>query len=259
MLTTVVRGATLTERTQQQLEQLILDRHLKPGDQLPPQDDLAEFLGVSRTVVREAVRHLTAKGLLEGKRGSGVYVRALSPDLLREPAELLLRCKALTRGQIVEARELLEVKIAGLAAERARQQDIEAMQETIRRMANGTLDASGHAATDVAFHQILAKAADNPLLLVMANSINDIMINLRFAYVNRYGLAQSTELSVQDHSRILDQVKARNVAGARRAMETHLGHTRKILAELEATIVEQKEQSFSTHSTVHSLPSEGLR
>src|ERR1035438_8293570 len=75
MFKAVERNLSLTERTEQQLGQLIVDQSLRSGERLPPQDELAERLGVSRTVIREAVRFLTAKGLLEARRGSGVYVR----------------------------------------------------------------------------------------------------------------------------------------------------------------------------------------
>jgi DeoR family transcriptional regulator of aga operon len=75
MFKAVERNLSLTERTEQQIEALIVDQSLRSGERLPPQDQLAERLGISRTVVREAVRFLIAKGLLEARKGSGVYVR----------------------------------------------------------------------------------------------------------------------------------------------------------------------------------------
>src|SRR5271169_5144539 len=81
MFKAVERNLSLTERTEQQLGQLIVDQSLRSGERLPPQDELAERLGVSRTVIREAVRFLTAKGLLEARRGSGVYVRRVEPGV----------------------------------------------------------------------------------------------------------------------------------------------------------------------------------
>jgi GntR family transcriptional regulator, transcriptional repressor for pyruvate dehydrogenase complex len=245
---TIVRDPTLTERTQEQLEQLIVDRRLRPGDRLPPQEELSKLLDVSRTVVREAVRHLIARGLLEGRRGSGVYVRAMSSDVLREPLDLLLRSQTITRHQIMEARELLEVKISGLAAERATVQDIEAMQAAIEKMAAGNLSPTEFAATDVAFHHLLARAADNPLFLAMANSINDVMIHLRLWSTKLYGLAEASKLAVQDHSQILERVKGRDVEGARRAMEEHLAQTRKVLDQV--ALSNPPEQPVSSRSLV---------
>jgi DeoR family transcriptional regulator of aga operon len=82
MFKTVERNLSLTDRTERQIKQLIADKSLRAGDRLPPQDELAERLGVSRTVIREAMRFLMAKGLLEARKGSGIYVRQedLSPS-----------------------------------------------------------------------------------------------------------------------------------------------------------------------------------
>jgi DeoR family transcriptional regulator of aga operon len=76
MFKAVERNLSLTERTEQQIESLIVQESLRSGERLPPQDKLAEQLGVSRTVIREAVRFLIAKGLIEARKGSGVYVRS---------------------------------------------------------------------------------------------------------------------------------------------------------------------------------------
>jgi DeoR/GlpR family transcriptional regulator of sugar metabolism len=85
MFKAVERNLSLTERTEQQIEALIVDQSLRPGERLPPQDELAERLGVSRTVIREAVRFLIAKGLIEARKGSGVYVRPPESGLLAGP------------------------------------------------------------------------------------------------------------------------------------------------------------------------------
>ena len=80
MFKTVERNLSLTDRTERQIRQLISDQSLRPWERLPPQDVLAERLGVSRTVVREAMRFLMAKGLLEARKGSGIYVRHAESD-----------------------------------------------------------------------------------------------------------------------------------------------------------------------------------
>src|SRR5580658_3387357 len=85
MFKAVERNLSLTERTERQIEALIVDQSLRSGERLPPQDELSERLGVSRTVIREAVRFLIAKGLIEARKGSGVYVRAAAPSLHTAP------------------------------------------------------------------------------------------------------------------------------------------------------------------------------
>jgi len=87
MFKTVERNLSLTDRTERQIEQLIADQKLRFGERLPPQQALAKRLGVSRTVIREAVRFLMAKGLLEARKGSGIYVRRAEPRLPAQPKE----------------------------------------------------------------------------------------------------------------------------------------------------------------------------
>src|SRR5215469_14561145 len=86
MFKAVERNRSLTERTEQQIEALIVQQSLRPGERLPPQDKLAQQLGVSRTVIREAVRFLIAKGLIEARKGSGVYVRSSDDAPSPKPA-----------------------------------------------------------------------------------------------------------------------------------------------------------------------------
>src|SRR5580658_9473492 len=85
MFKAVERNLSLTERTERQIEALIVDQSLRSGERLPPQDELSERLGVSRTVIREAVRFLIAKGLIEARKGSGVYVRSSDSAPLPNP------------------------------------------------------------------------------------------------------------------------------------------------------------------------------
>jgi DeoR family transcriptional regulator of aga operon len=85
MFKAVERNLSLTERTEQQIEALIVQQSLRSGERLPPQDKLAEQLGVSRTVIREAVRFLIAKGLIEARKGSGVYVRSAESSVEDSP------------------------------------------------------------------------------------------------------------------------------------------------------------------------------
>ena len=108
MFKLVKRDTTLSERTEQQLEELILNRSLRAGDRLPSQEELGRLLGVSRTVIREAVQLLTAKGLLEGRKGSGIYVRALGIELVQRPVNMLARSHVINQSKIMEARDLLE-------------------------------------------------------------------------------------------------------------------------------------------------------
>ncbi|MCI0419657.1 MAG: FadR family transcriptional regulator [Acidobacteria bacterium] len=237
MLKAISRELTLVDQAQQQLESLILEGSFAPGDRLPSEKEMSLKLGVSRSVIREAVGQLIAKGLVETRTGSGIYVRHLGPHLVTEPIHLLLRSRGLTTDQILEVREVLEVKIAGLAAEHAAASDLEAMQETIEALKTKKLTAGEFAETDVAFHSRLAAAAGNPLFSVLADSINDVMINVRLRSFSVDG-PRTLERAAYYHSHILDRVKARDVEGARRAMQEHLVEARDTLRRANASLTE---------------------
>jgi GntR family transcriptional regulator, transcriptional repressor for pyruvate dehydrogenase complex len=220
MFKTVTREQTLTERTQRQLEELILSGKLTAGERLPSESQMSKMLGVSRTVVREAVRLLSAKGLVELRAGSGIYVREMNSGMIRDPMDLLLRSRTITVQDIVDVRALIEVHLAGLAAQRASAADIAALEETIAKLQNHKLSPSESAEMDVAFHAGLAAAAGNPLFAVLAQSINTVMIEpIRDEY-GRHDFARAD--AIREHSLILDRVRARDPEGARHAMAESL-------------------------------------
>jgi GntR family transcriptional repressor for pyruvate dehydrogenase complex len=232
MLKSVVREANLTQRAQAQLEELIVNGSLRAGERLPSERELVEQLGVSKTVVREAMRSLATKGLIEVRPGSGMYVLGVGAHLMSEPISLLMRKHRLTVEQIQEVRAVLEVRIAALAAERRQQEDIEAMAETIRQVGEADLSPLRYAQLDVEFHQRLAAATGNPLFVVMIHSINDVMVEVRQRSF-KLGKQAFVQASVGDHTRILRCVEAGDVEGARQAMTDHLEHGRAKLMQAE--------------------------
>src|SRR5438128_2693481 len=134
MFTSVTRVSTLTQRAQSQIEELIVSGQLRPGDRLPSEKELGVRLGVSKTVIRESIRSLAAKGLVEVRAGSGTYVLDLGEEIVSQPIGLLLRTHAIQPRHIHEVREALEVRIAALAAEQAQDADVEAMAKSIQKL-----------------------------------------------------------------------------------------------------------------------------
>ncbi|MBI1895867.1 MAG: FadR family transcriptional regulator [Acidobacteria bacterium] len=220
MLRTVAREQTLTQRAQQQLEELIVSGKLRPGDRLPSESEMGKMLGVSRTVVREAVRLLSAKGLVDARTGSGIYVLELNSSMIRDPMDLLLRSRAITVEDIVEVRALIEVHLAGLAAQRATSEDIAAMEDAILQLHNPGLSPREYAEIDVVFHGRLALAAGNPLFTVLAQSVNAVMVDpICFVYTRD---KRARDETIREHSSVLNRVKARDPEGARKAMAASL-------------------------------------
>jgi GntR family transcriptional repressor for pyruvate dehydrogenase complex len=222
MFTSVLRESSLSGRAESQIETLILEGQLRPGDRLPSEKELGARLGVSKTVIREAIRSLAAKGLVEVRAGSGTYVLDLGQEIVARPLSLLLRSHALEPQHIHEVREVLEVRIARLAAERAQPSDLEAMEQAINRLKKPRLGALEYAEADVAFHTALARASGNILFSVLAESLNGVMKEVRLWAFRHDGIA-AAERAVVYHSNILERVRARESEGAAAAMLEHLG------------------------------------
>lgn len=219
----ITRAPKLADHVTTQLQELILSQRLKPGERLPPERDLAEMFAVSRTVVREAVRSLVAKGLLEVRSGSGTYICSVRPAAVAESLGILMRSAGSSYRKIHEVRQLLEVEIARLAAERASAQDIDALERTIRdlELTEGNPDAFAEA--DVAFHATLARATDNELFSIVLDSIADVLLQVRQKGAQISGTVQR---AIHHHTAILARVKAHDAAGAQQAMRDHLEEAR---------------------------------
>ena len=214
------RDATLTDRVTQQIEDLIVIGHLRPGNRLPPERELAHRFGVSRTVVREAVRALVAKGLLEVRSGSGTIVCSPTAQTLAQTMSLFLRVgqRDLDYRKILEVRRLLEVEIAGLAAERRTEEDLEVMKAILQEAESGG-DRDRFVRTDMAFHSALARATYNELFSVLLDSIADVMITMRQM---AFDIPDAFTRALRYHRAIFEQVKRGDPEGARQAMREHL-------------------------------------
>src|SRR6202453_5368355 len=131
----VVRTSRLYEQIVQQIEESVLNGSLKPGDQLPAERELAQRLGVSRTAVREAVKTLREKGLVEAYSGRGTFVTNGTSQAIRQSLDLMIRInKQEGSANLAELRLVLEPEIAGLAAERIEDQLLSTMREAVAVM-----------------------------------------------------------------------------------------------------------------------------
>ncbi|HEY6759285.1 MAG TPA: FadR/GntR family transcriptional regulator [Baekduia sp.] len=216
----IAREPRLPDKVARQLQQSILDGTLSPGDRLPTERELGDQFGVSRTVIREAIRSLIAKGLLEVRGGSGLRVATIDVSAVRETMGMYLRVNAeFDYGKLHEVRSVLEIEIAGLAAERATAEDLAALQRSVDDMAAALDDVEKVSALDVEFHRLIAQAAHNSLFLVMLDSIGDILLDVRRATM---GIRGRPARGLEHHRAILDRIAAREPDAARQAMRAHL-------------------------------------
>lgn len=224
---TVGTKGRLVDRVVDEIQGLIVSGQLEPGTKLPPERELAEEIGVSRTVIREAVHILVTKGLLETRQGVGTIVRQVTREQIVEPLSLLLQTSdgGISIEHLHQVRRILEIEIAGLAALQATEDDVEELRRFVTEMELAEDDAEAFAARDADFHQALAKITRNPLLVVLLDSIRDLMQEVRLLVTRYPGLPQQV---MPDHRKILERVIAKDPSGARQAMQEHLERARDI-------------------------------
>jgi GntR family transcriptional repressor for pyruvate dehydrogenase complex len=214
----VRREPRLSDKVADAMLETILSRELKVGERLPSERELGEQFGVSRTVVREAVRALVAKGVIEVRSGSGLRVAAVDAAAVIESMSLFLRGGSFDFEKVHEVRALLEVHIAGLAAERATDKDLARLREVHERMEHEADDLEAAARDDLEFHRAIARATQNDLYLVVLDSIGSTLIDIRRQNIR----SGSMPTTVGQHVQILESITTRDAAGARDAMATHL-------------------------------------
>ena len=215
------REARLSDKVTEAILETISSNQLRPGDLLPPERELGRQFGVSRTVIREAVRALAAKGLLEVRSGSGVRIVAVDEGTVRESMRHFVHGSRLDYGKVDEVRRMLEVAAAGIAAERATAADIAAMDDAIVALENECHDLEKSVHHDLAFHRAIATATHNELFLVLHDSMGEMLVEVRRRNLSRG--AERRRLVVEMHRRIRDAVAAHDPEAARLAMIDHLG------------------------------------
>jgi len=216
----LVRTSRLYEQIVQQIEESIVKGTLKPGDQLPAERELAQRFGVSRTAVREAVKALREKGLVEAYSGKGTFITDGTTQAVRQSLDLMVKI-----GQpegsyhLAEVRAILEPEIAALAAVRIQDPELATMREAVAVMDRAGQDPEAYIEADLDFHLALAEGAANPLILSLLDSIVGL---LREQRLRIFRVPGGPERGQVHHKRILEAVERHDAEKAREAMRAHL-------------------------------------
>jgi GntR family transcriptional repressor for pyruvate dehydrogenase complex len=220
----VVRTSRLYEQIVQQIEDSVLNGSLKPGDQLPAERDLAQRLGVSRTAVREAVKALREKGLVEAYSGRGTFITDGTSQAARQSFDLMIKIGQQEGApHLAELRLILEPGIAALAATRIQEPELVAMREAVAVMDRAQKDPEAYIEADLDFHLALAEAVANPLILSLIDSIVGLLREQRMKIFNVEGGPQRGQIH---HKRILEAVERHDPEMAQSAMRSHLDQVR---------------------------------
>jgi GntR family transcriptional repressor for pyruvate dehydrogenase complex len=213
---------SLVRRAEERLRRQILKRG--PDDLLPSQGELAASLGVSRTVLREAMKHLEAEGLVEIAQGRRIRVKPAGPQASMRTLDAMLRRADGSLAHLLEVRRPLEGEIAALAAERIQLPELEILDGTIVDLqALRTLDRRVEA--DLLFHRTLAVATRNPVFPLLLDTVAGLLRASRYASIGHHGV----DAAVRGHVEIRDAVRDRNPKAAREAMLRHLHHNERQL------------------------------
>jgi GntR family transcriptional regulator, transcriptional repressor for pyruvate dehydrogenase complex len=220
----IVQSSRLYEQIVEQIEQSVQKGDLKPGDQLPAERELAEQFGVSRTAVREAVKALREKGLVEAYPGKGTFITNGSSNPMRQSLDRMMRSAQVdATSSLVEVREILEPEIAALAAVRATEENLNSLREAVAVMDAAKRDPDAYIEADLDFHLELAEAAANPLILSLIDSIIGVLREQRMRIFEVDG---GPDRGQYHHKKILEAMEHQDAQGAREAMRAHLRQVR---------------------------------
>ena len=228
-----IKSARIYEEIVRQVKQLIAEGRLKSGDRLPPERDLAEKFVVSRTSVREALRALESRGLIEIRAGDGAFVRDISVETLIEPLALVILPHREAVGELFEARRLLEPAIATLAARRATPEEIAEMERILEAQAKEVAEGRTGVAQDAAFHAALAGSAHNRAISRIVNALMDLLTQSREESLQTPGRPARSH---RDHLRILEAIRRRDEMAAHRTVLDHLIAVEGLVMEAQGAV-----------------------
>jgi len=224
-----IKTKKIYEEIVEQIRQLIKDGELNPGDRLLSERELCERLRVSRASVREALSALEIMGLIEVRPGEGTFIRQTSVDSIIGPMALILSMEKDSIMELLEVRKVLEVEAAGLAAERASQEELDEMGETIEEMIKDLAEGHLGEVADQRLHYAIYKATHNSVLLRLMNTISDSMEqNIRTNRQKLYAIPGNPERLLKEHTGIYQAIAARDGQRARECMYDHLHRAQKV-------------------------------
>jgi GntR family transcriptional regulator, transcriptional repressor for pyruvate dehydrogenase complex len=201
------------------IRERIEDGTLQPGDQIPPERELARKLKISRASLRTGIGYLAAMGVMKVRHGVGTFVADGPPEIGKASLGLIGALHGFKPWQMFEARMLLESNLAALAAERGKEEHFTALAEEVAEMYATMDDPAEYLIHDVRFHRTIAQASGNPILAALMETITTSLYDERRKTVE---LSRDLKDSAEKHREIYRAIRARNAAEARRAMESHL-------------------------------------
>jgi GntR family transcriptional repressor for pyruvate dehydrogenase complex len=217
-----IKPKKISDQVFEQVRELIFRGQLKAGEQLLPERELSEALGVSRTTVRNAINKLVVLGLLEHKQGQGTFVR--SPDTRHDnPLAAAMKVQDASIDDLLEVRMGLECNAAALAAQRANEDDLRFMDASLKEMREEVESGRLGTEADTAFHMALAYATKNPVqIYLMKNFYDFLFVGIKKNLSHLYEDPQNIEEILSQHGKIIDAIRLHDPHQALQAMQHHI-------------------------------------
>ena len=176
----VLRQERLSDQVQHHLKQAILDGKFKPGDKLPPENQIAEMFKVSKVTAREALREMETEGLIEKRRGThgGSFVAQPGSEILGHVLNNYYRFGGLTPEELVEFRQILEPSFVALAAERRTEEDLKAIKANIEAVEASINQGSQNQSKAIEFHRLIADACHNRLISAVMEAMVQVFLEI---------------------------------------------------------------------------------
>ena len=215
-----IKPTTLTEKIVEQVMSMIEKGVFKPGETLPTEMEFSSMLGVGRSSVREALRTLQAIGIIEKNHGSTARFSSSCAASAAQYFNIPNIINNFTLLDLSDARETVEVSLAGLAAKNADKDQIEQIEKVHRKFekALASKDMKNIPSLDFEFHKAIAQCSGNQFLSQMLLMLHDLIISgIKSTMYEKY-----ISLASEEHSAILEGIKKHDVDGVKKAMKKHM-------------------------------------
>ena len=213
-----IQRVAVSDEVIARLKSLISRGVFLAGSKLPSERDLADALAVSRPTLRQALRALQILGVIRSRQGSGSYLADSLSDILKEPLEFALALKGVGKTDLFETRQALEVRLAGLAAQRRTEEDLQRMLDALAKMKKSINIADEWCVYEMRFHECIVHAARNAVMGTIMEMLSRLLVESRNRTIQ---LLEDYSRSYQSHENVFVAIDSRDAEAASLAMAVH--------------------------------------
>jgi GntR family transcriptional regulator, transcriptional repressor for pyruvate dehydrogenase complex len=241
-----IKQEKISAKIAEQIKSLITKGELKPGDVLPPERELVKIFKVSRASLREALKSLTGMGFLEITQTHRTIVKSLAAGRITEPLDYLIREDIHTVLELIEVRKAIEIWNAYYAAERAKDEDVARLENSVASMRKKIEQHSSAVEEDANFHIAVSQAAHNKIQTHLMFSIYDLLKESIANYFDNFKL----NYILDQHSRVVEAIRKKDPVLASRRMREHLDYVESVVKEHAASQITESDWQSSANAIV---------